>query len=117
MKLSSLFFIAAIALSAGAYAATNNSDAGKTLYTQNCAMCHGSNGEGAVPGAPNFTKPNGVLSLPDKVLTKRVLNGYHGSGAPMAMPSMKTQVTKAQVHEILEYMHEAFGVPASGHND
>ena len=116
MSVSKLSFsfsllIAAASLAAGpAYA--SSSDSGQTLYAQSCAMCHGTNGKGAVPGAPDFTNPGGVLALSDKVLTERILNGYQAPGAPMAMPHMKGQVDKAQVHEILEYMHKAFGVPA-----
>lgn len=112
VSLSFSLLLAAASLAAGpAYA--SSSDSGQTLYAQSCAMCHGTNGKGAVPGAPDFTKPGGVLALSDKVLTERILDGYQAPGAPMAMPHMKGQVDKAQVHEILEYMHKAFGVPAA----
>ncbi len=104
--------LAAASLAAGP-AFASSSDTGQSLYAQSCAMCHGTNGKGAIPGAPDFTKAGGVLAQSDAVLTKRILNGYEAPGASMAMPHMKGQVNKAQVHEILEYMHKAFGVPAA----
>lgn len=88
------------------------SDSGQSLYTQNCAMCHGADGKGGVPGAPDFTKAGGVLAQSDDVLTGRVLNGYSSPGAAMSMPPFKGQLSADQVHEILEYMHKTFGVPA-----
>lgn len=104
-----------LALAATAFAATPmiaSAASGKALYSQHCAMCHGPGGKGAVPGAPDFTKAGGVLAQSDSVLTHRVLNGYKSSGSPMAMPPQKSVVSKSQVHEILEYMHKAFGVAA-----
>lgn len=88
---------------------------GATLYSQDCAMCHGADGKGGVPGAPDFTKAGGVLAQSDSVLVQRVLDGYSSPGAQMAMPPMKGQLSSEQVEEILEYMHKAFGVqPANG---
>lgn len=96
---------AALALTAvPAFAASS----GEALFSQHCAMCHGANGKGAVPGAPDFTKSD-VLKQSDSVLSHRVLNGYHSAGSPMAMPPMKGQVSAAQVDEILAYMRKAFG--------
>lgn len=106
----SLSLLGALAVTPAAYAGSGTSESGQTLYAQNCAMCHGSDGKGGVPGAPDFTKPGGVLTQSDAVLAQRILNGFSSKGSPMAMPPMKGQVSPAQVHEILEYMHKAFGV-------
>lgn len=102
----------ALLLTAAIFAASPAAAAssGKALYAQHCAMCHGANGKGGVPGAPDFNKPGGVLTNSDSVLTQRVLNGYKSSGSPMAMPPMKGQLSASQVHEILEYLHKTFGV-------
>lgn len=102
----------------GAPALASSSDSGQSLYARSCAMCHGTDGKGAIPGAPDFTKPGGVLAQSDDVLTQRILNGYSSPGAAMAMPPMKGQIDASDVHEILEYMHKAFGVPAAAkHGD
>ena len=34
---------------------------GAAVYRQTCMACHGANGKGAIPGAPDFTNPNGPL--------------------------------------------------------
>ena len=100
--------IAASALSMTAIPALAASE-GQALFAQHCQMCHGADGKGAVPGTPNFTKPGGVLSQKDSVLMLRVLDGYKSAGSPMAMPPMKGQVSAKQVHQILLYLHKAFG--------
>jgi len=111
LSLSLLF--AALPLAA-AQQATSMSVSGQKLYTQSCAMCHGDDGKGAIPGAPDFTKPGGILAQSDTVLVQRVLDGYSSPGTQMAMPAMKGQLDASQVKAILDYMHKAFGVP-SGH--
>lgn len=111
----SLSLLLGVALAAAtAPAMASGSDNGQTLYTDNCAMCHGPGGKGAIPGAPNFTKADGVLTQSDTVLTKRILEGFSSPGSSMAMPAMQGRVDKAQVHEILEYMHKTFGVSSGG---
>lgn len=107
---------AMVALPALASAASASASAGAKLYSDNCAMCHGNDGKGAIPGAPNFTKPAGVLAQSNAVLTERILNGYTSKGSPMSMPAMKGQVSAAQVKQILEYIHHAFGVSAAKPN-
>lgn len=107
--LAGVLFAVSPALAAG--------DSGQSLYANNCAMCHGNDGKGAIGGAPDFTKPGGVLAQSDKVLTERILNGYQSQGAPMGMPPMKGQVDEGQVHEILQYMHKTFGVEAKPQKD
>lgn len=113
-KVSLPLSIVMAAMFAASAPALASGDTGQSLYAQNCAMCHGNNGKGAISGAPDFTKAGGVLAQSDTVLTHRVLNGYTSPGASMGMPPMKGQVNGKQVHEILEYMHQAFGVKAAG---
>lgn len=108
-----LLFAAATFPAAAAFASP--SDSGQSLYSQHCAMCHGTDGKGGIPGAPDFTKPGGVLTQSDAVLVQRILNGYRSPGAQMAMPAMKGQLNAAQVEEILDYMHKAFGVEPPEH--
>ena len=111
-KLSLSVSLVVAAVSFAASPALASGESGQSLYAENCAMCHGSNGKGAMPGVPNFTKPGGVLAQSDAVLTPRILNGYKAPDSSMGMPPMKEQVNADQVHEILEYMHKTFGVKA-----
>lgn len=93
---------------AGAAVPAMAASGGKALFDQHCAMCHGQDGKGAVPGAPNFTSKTDILKQSDSVLADRVLNGYKSAGSPMAMPPMKGQVSAKEVDEILAYMRKAF---------
>lgn len=110
---SALFSLSLLGAVAVPMVAVGASSSGQDLYTQNCAMCHGANGKGAVPGAPDFTKAGGVLAQSDSVLSERIINGYQSKGSPMAMPPMKGQLNEHQVHEVLEYLHKTFGVAAA----
>ena len=58
---------------------------GKALYETTCVACHGANGQGAVPGVPDFAK-GGRLSKPDAELVANILKGFQTKGSPMAMP-------------------------------
>jgi len=94
LAIASLALCGAVAIP---FSAANAAASGQDLYAQNCAMCHGSNGKGAVPAAPDFTQAGGVLAQSDSVLAERVLNGYQSKGSSMAMPPMKGQLNKKQV--------------------
>ncbi len=109
MLVATVSFAASPALASG--------DSGQSLYAASCAMCHGNDGKGVLSGVPDFTKPGGVLTQSDAVLTQRILNGYKAPDSSMGMPPMKSQVNEKQVHEILEYMHKAFGVKAASKKD
>ncbi len=116
-KLSLSLSLLVAAVSFAATPAHASGESGQSLYANNCAMCHGNDGKGAISGVPDFTKDGGVLAQSDAVLTQRILNGYKGPDSSMGMPPMQGQVNADQVHEILEYMHKTFGVKAaSGKN-
>ena len=36
---------------------------GQAIYETHCSVCHGHDGKGTLPGVPDFTRKNGVLSL------------------------------------------------------
>lgn len=81
-------------------------NSGEALYSQYCAMCHGKDGKGAMPGTTDLGQPNGPLSQSDKVVIERTLKGYK------TMPAMDGQISRSQAQEILAYMRKAFNVPA-----
>lgn len=84
---------------------------GKEVYTQTCIACHGANGQGAIPGAANFTLENGPLSKPDKVLLDHIINGYQTPGSPMAMPARggNPKLTDDDIKNALQYIRDTFG--------
>ena len=84
---------------------------GSDLYNQTCIACHGANGKGTVPGAPDFTKPEGSLSQSDEVLVQHIVEGFQSPGSPMAMPPKggNTNLTTKDIQAVLVYLQENFG--------
>ena len=83
---------------------------GSALYHQTCTACHGANGKGAVPGAPDFTSKNGPLSKSDALLLQHIKNGYQAPGSPMAMPARggNPNLTNDDLKNALNYIRSAF---------
>lgn len=88
----------------------NRLDAGNDIYHQTCVACHGADGKGAVPGAPNFADPKGVLSQADAVLEKAILNGKTTPGVPIAMPPHggNSNLDMEGIKSVLAYIRHAF---------
>jgi len=84
---------------------------GKDVYTQTCIACHGGDGKGVVPGAPDFTDKSGRLSKSDDVLMDSLINGSQSPGSPMAMPAKggNSALTEGDLKNVLEYLKKAFG--------
>lgn len=59
---------------------------GSDIYSQTCVACHGNNGKGLVPGAPDFTRSKGPLSQSDEALFNHIKLGFKSPGSAMAMP-------------------------------
>jgi len=93
-------------------AVAGNAPNGEQIYNQNCVACHGADGKGTIPGAPDFTAKGGVLSNPDKLLLDRIMNGYQSPGSPMAMPPNggNPSLSRADILAVLAYMRQTFGV-------
>lgn len=86
------------------------SKSGAAIYRKTCITCHGANGTGAIPGAPDFTSPNGPLKNSDATLESRVINGYQQTGSPMAMPPKggNSELTDEEVKAVIQYIRESF---------
>ncbi len=83
---------------------------GSDIYAQTCIACHGANGKGTVPGAPNFSRSGGVLSQSDEVLLDHVKNGFKSAGSPMAMPARggNASLNDADIRGVIEYLKSEF---------
>lgn len=88
-----------------------NAANGDRVYHTTCVACHGENGHGAVPGAPDFTKKGGVLSEPHKVLLHHIKNGFREPGKPLGMPPNggNPDLTDQDIRDVHSYLHERFG--------
>lgn len=84
--------------------------AGKKIYDQTCVACHGANGNGTIPGAPDFSREHGVLAQSDEILLKHLLKGFQGNGSPMAMPAKggNEDLTIKDLRNVLRYLHQKF---------
>lgn len=90
--------------------AGNDGNTGASVYKETCIACHGANGKGVVPGAPDFTKTGGVLSKSDQELANNIINGLQSPGSPMAMPPKggNLSLTKDEVMDVIGYMRKKF---------
>lgn len=107
MRRYRLLLVAGILLTHQALAAE---PPGKGTYESTCIACHGPDGKGAVPGAPDLTGPKSPLAQPDKVVMKRMIEGFQSPGSPMAMPPKggNSSLTERDIEEVLRYMRATF---------
>lgn len=89
---------------------TTSSSTGAAIYKQTCVACHGANGKGSVPGAPDFTKAHGSLAQSDAVLLSHIENGFKTPGSPMVMPPKggNSKLTADEIKSVLGYIREKF---------
>ena len=87
-----------------------SAQSGDAIFNQTCIACHSTNGKGNVPGAPDFTKPDGPLSQSDEVLFKHTKEGFQRPNSPMAMPPKggNAKLNDAEIWNVLEYLRETF---------
>ena len=84
---------------------------GQAIYSQTCVACHGASGTGAIPGTPDFTRPDGSLSKADAELVRSITVGFQSPGSPMAMPAKggNPDLNAVDVRAVLGYLRESFG--------
>ena len=96
---------------------TTNSDTGnisnltgQEVYEQTCIACHGKDGKGTVPGSPDFTKSDGVLSQDGEILMKHIAEGFKSKNSPMAMPAKggNPLLTETDLSNVVTYMKSEF---------
>lgn len=74
---------------------------GKEIYQTYCEVCHGSNGQGAIPGTPNFTRGQGLLQ-PDLALYNRIESGKN------AMPAFQGVLDTDEILGVITYLRTFF---------
>lgn len=91
--------------------ADGNLEHGSAIYHQTCVACHGADGTGAIPGAPDFTKKDGRLTKSDDLLIQHIANGFQSPGSAMAMPPKggNPSLTEDDIEAVLRYMRNEFG--------
>ncbi len=78
---------------------------GAELFAQNCASCHGENGEGSRElGAPRLNDAVWLYSADPKVIAAQITNPRHG-----AMPAWGQRLDPATVKQLAIYVHSLGG--------
>lgn len=92
--------------------ASPNAANGESLYHSTCVACHGNDGKGTVPGAPDLRGVDSRLVQKDiDTLLHNVDEGYQSSGSMMAMPPKggSSNLSEQDLVDILDYMRKEFG--------
>jgi mono/diheme cytochrome c family protein len=100
----------ASAATPGAANPTGNPADGAAVFHATCVVCHAPTGRGTMPGMPDFTRANGVLSLPNAVLEQRIHDGFSDGKAPMAMPPKgdNPNLTPGDIRNVIAYLRTTF---------
>lgn len=79
--------------------------AGKAIFAENCAACHGANGKGdRAQGAPNLTDAIWLYGGDRKTLTETVTNARFG-----VMPAWGKRLSEADIRAVTYYVHSLGG--------
>ena len=70
---------------------------GNNLYNQHCSSCHGSDGNGQMPGTPNFSRGEGLMNN-DVELKQRILDGK------FSCPSYFGILSERKVLDVISYL-------------
>lgn len=73
-------------------------DQGKQIYEANCAVCHGPDGKGVVPGAPDLSNFAATATVSQAAWAAVVANGKG------TMPGFAGKLTEAEQRAVLEYV-------------
>jgi len=96
-----------VPLTAMAVSATlGDPEAGKLIYEQRCAVCHGPQGRGDGPEAPFLSpRPGSLVSAGTSVKSDADLLAVIANGKPRtAMPAWKDLLTDEQRRDVLAYI-------------
>ena len=70
---------------------------GGKLYARYCENCHGGDGAGRIPGAPDFSRGERMLQ-PDSTLVDSIKNGMG------MMPAYRGQLTTKELFDLTAYL-------------
>jgi mono/diheme cytochrome c family protein len=92
--------------------------AGAKLYENNCAQCHGDQGQGVAGAYPALAGNRAVTMASTANLVQIVLNGGYapataGNPRPFGMPPFLLVLSDTEVASLLTYLRSAWGNQAS----
>ena len=94
---------AALALEASVGYPTNDTERlGQRLFNQSCRLCHGSNVEGTLPGAPALSK--NTLGGDTAAIASLITDGTAAAGSTGRMPAWKYRFSSTEIQAIATYI-------------
>ncbi len=81
----------------GGFAGAADAVNGGKLYARFCQNCHGSDGAGQIPGAPDFSRGERMLRA-DTVIVDSIKNGMG------MMPAYRGQLTTRELFDLTAYL-------------
>ncbi|MBW7851684.1 MAG: cytochrome c [Rhodospirillales bacterium] len=102
--MKALILVAALAAAPAAAA-----DHGAAIYDRACAVCHGYDGTGAMPGVADLTDPAGALAKSDAELMRSLRDGVEGDAAAMPPRGGDDSLTDGDLAAVLAHIRAAFG--------
>jgi len=90
--------------------AGNYATKGYEVYTNNCTVCHGEDGEGLMPGVPDLNISRDWFSQTDEKLIEKIKRGTQQSDILIAMPPKggNPNLTDDDILDVIVYMRKAF---------
>lgn len=75
-------------------------------YAQNCAVCHGEDATGAMPGTPDLLAQHAWAAYPNDELVKRIQEGIKTSASPSGMPpnAGNPSLTEVELRLAIEHL-------------
>ena len=82
----------------------------KQLYIENCMVCHGEDGGGAMPGLSDLTESRTWINMPANDLLLSIKKGITKTGNPISMPPNggNKNLTDTELLKIIGYMRNKF---------
>ncbi len=83
---------------------------GKDVYAGTCVACHGPEGHGTIPGAPDFATAERRFAQDRATLLRNMREGMRSPGSPMGMPPRggDSSLTEQDLLDALAYIRQAF---------
>jgi copper transport protein len=86
--------------------------AGAKLYQEECAVCHGIEGDGDGPQAASLEPPPASLRIHVPLHTDRDLYSFISQGFPgTAMPAFEGGLASEEIWHLVNYLRDEFGQP------
>ena len=75
----------------------------QSIARRNCEICHGTHGEGIVPGVPNYQEEPQLINNAMDPMIKNILKGHGGA------PALEGKLKSRTIYHLIEYMRGRVG--------